>query len=139
MKNVPRLTLGTLVLAACWAIAPLMYARGGRGGGRGGHGNGHAAAHATRGHAGFGVRGVHGHRFVGHARGNARFAGRAFQATRGGWGRGGGWGGSYWYPYYGYSGFGYYGLGYSYPYYGYYPWGYYPYRYGYWPYWGLSF
>jgi len=36
----------------------------------------------------------------------------------------------YIYPYYGY---------YGYPYYGYYPWGYYPYRYGFWPYWGLSF
>jgi hypothetical protein len=143
MKKLLRSTFGTLVVATFLAITPPMYARGGHGG----RGHGHSISHATRGHAGFGVRGGRGQRFVGHARANTRFAGRAFRATRGGWGRG--WGGSYWYPYSGYSRFGYYGSGYGYPYYGsygypsrwyYYPYyGYYPYRYGYWPYGGLNF
>jgi hypothetical protein len=154
VKKVLRSTFGTLVVAAFLAMAPPIYARGGHGGhgghrgGHGGHAVRHAAAgHVKEGHAGVRVRGGPGHRFVGHARGNARYAERAYYATRGGhWGGRGSWGGSYWYPYYR-SSFGYYGLGYSYPYYGYYgypyygyyPYGYYPYRYGYWPYWGLSF
>ena len=136
MKRLLGSTFGTLMVAILLAITPPMYARGGHGGGQNAHrgrGHGNAGVHVRRAHASFGVRGGRGQRFVGHGRGNTRFAGRAFHATRGGWGRSG-WGGSYWYPYSGYSQFGYYGWGYGYPYYGYYP-----YRYGYWPYWGLNF
>jgi hypothetical protein len=84
MKKLLRSTFGTLVVATFLAITPPMYARGGHGG----RGHGHSISHATRGHAGFGVRGGRRQRFVGHARANTRFAGRAFRATRGGWGRG---------------------------------------------------
>ena len=107
----------------------------------GGHAvRGHAAAgHVRGGHAGFRARSARGHQVARAARGQARFAGRAYN-----WNGGRHWGGNYWYPSYGYSRFGYYGSGYGYPYgysyYGYgYPYygsgyyGYYPYRYGYWP------
>ena len=132
MKNVLRSTFGALVVAACLAITPAMYAKGGHGGHRGGHGGKHAAAahfkgghgharaaarHVSGGHARFADRG-RGHRFVGQTRGNARYGGRAYYGTAGrNWDSGGGWGGSYSYPNYGYSRFGYYG-GYGYPYYG---------------------
>ena len=150
MKKLLRSTFGTLLVAAFLAITPPMYAGGGHGGGHGKHRGGDGGKHAVAAHvkgkqAGFRVRGGRGNHFIGHA----RRAGRAYYATRGShwggrghWGGSGYWSGSYWYPYYGYSRFGYYGLGYSYPYYGYYGYpyyGYYPYRYGYWPYWGLSF
>jgi len=122
MKKLLRSRFGTLVVAAFLAMTPLTYTRGGHGGG---HGVKHAAAgHVKGGHAAFRGRGGRGHHFVDHARGRARYAGRAYYATRGG-----NWGGYYGYPYYGYSGYSlsYCGLGYSYPYY------------GYWPYLGLSF
>jgi hypothetical protein len=147
MNKALRSTFGTLIVAAFLAIAPPMYARGGHGGGHGGH-RGHAGGHAVRGHAAAGhikgghadfrARGGRGH-FARAARGQARYAGRAYN-----WNGGRNWGGSYWYPSYGNS-LGYYGLGYGYPYYGigysgyryggYYGpyYGYYPYRYGYWP------
>jgi hypothetical protein len=154
MKKVLRSTFGTLVVAAFLAIAPPTYARGGHGGGHGGprgqHG-GHAvrAQHAAAGHvtgrnAGFRARGGRAHYFARSARGQARFAGRAYNWNGGRHWGGGYWGGNYWYPSSGYS-LGYYGLGYGYPYYGIgyygYPYGgyygpyygYYPYRYGYWP------
>jgi hypothetical protein len=148
MKKLLRSTFGTLVVAAFLAMTPPIYARGGHGGhggGHGGHGVKHvAAAHVKGGHAAFRARGGGGHRLVGHARGHAAYAGRAYYATRAGH-----WGGYYGYPYYGYSRFGYYGLGYSYPYYGYYGYRsggwydpyypYYPYRYGYSPYLSFSF
>ncbi|SRR6266496_1523775 len=156
MKKILCSTFGTLVVAGLLAITPPMYARGGHGGGhgnRGGHG-GHAVRHAAVGHTkgghhGFAMRGGRGNNRAVFARGNARYAGRAYYATRGG-----GWGGSYGYPYSGYSGFSYYGSGYGYPYggyygyrsgwcydpyYGYRPCGSYPYRYGYGPSVGFSF
>jgi len=146
MKKLLRSTYGTLAVAALLAVAPPMYARGGHGGhrsGHGGHGGKHAAvAHVKGGHGAFRVRGGHGNRFVGPARGSARYAGRGYYRNRGG--RWGGWGGYYGYPYYGYSRYslGYYGLGYGYPYYGSYGnrsgWCYDPY-YGYWPSVGFSF
>ena len=134
MKKLLHSMFGTLVLAAFLAITPPMYARGGHGGGHGGHGGhavrGHAAAgHVKDGHAGFRARGARGPYVARAARGEARFAGRAYN-----WNGGRHWGGNYWYPSSGYS-LGYYGLGYGYPYGGYYGpyYGYYPYRYGYWP------
>ena len=153
MKKVLRSTFGTLIVAGFLAITPPMYARGGHGGGHGNHG-GHAVRHAAVGHVkgghhGFAMRGGRGNSRAVFARGNARYAGRAYYATRGG-----GWGGSYGYPYSGYSGFSYYGSGYGYPYggyygyrsgwcydpyYGYRPCGSYPYRYGYGPSVGFSF
>src|SRR5262245_10816321 len=113
-------TFGTLVVAALLAAAPPTYARGGHGGHGGGHGGQrgkHAAAgHVKGGHGGLRARGGRGHRFVGPARGHARYAGRAYYRNRGGyWG---GWGGYYGYPYYGYYS---YRSGWPYgPYYGYY-------------------
>jgi len=135
MKKVLRSTFGTLVVAAFLAIAPPMYARGGHGGGHGGHRGHHgghavkhaAAGHVKGGHAGFRARGARGHHFARAARGDAGYAGRAYN-----WNGGRHWGGgSNWYPSYGYSRLGYYG----YPYGGYYGpyYGYYPYRYGYGP------
>ncbi|MGC1320736.1 MAG: hypothetical protein WA849_01005 [Candidatus Udaeobacter sp.] len=147
MKKVIRSMFGTLMVAAFLAIVPPTYARGGHGGGHGGHAvKGHAAAgHVRGGQSGFRARGGHGHYVARATRGQARFAGRAYNWNGGRhWGGGGQWGGNYWYPSSGYS-LGYYGLGYGYPsygigYYGY-PYGgyngpyygYYPYRYGYWP------
>ncbi len=85
MKKLLRSTFGTLVVTAFLAMTPLTYARGGHGGEHGGHGVKHAAAgHVKGGHAAFRVRGGRGHHFVGHARGRARYAGRAYYATRGG-------------------------------------------------------
>ena len=149
MKKLLHSMFGTLVLAAFLAITPPMYARGGHGGGHGGHGGhavrGHAAAgHVKGGHAGFRARGARGPYVARAARGQARFAGRAYN-----WNGGRHWGGVTGEAVTGIRPldirFGYYGLGYGYPYYGIgyygYPYGadygpyygYYPYRYGYWP------
>ena len=154
MKNVLRSTFGTLVVAAFLAIVPPMYARGGHGGGHGGHRGhhgGHAVKHAKAGHfkgwkhAGFRARGGRGHYVARAARGNARFAGRAYNWNggrdwNGGYWGGRNWGGGYWnggnrfifigglaYPYNWGWGWRY---PYSYSYYSYYPYWYYP-SYGY--------
>src|SRR4026207_68193 len=112
MKKVLRSTFGTLVVAAFLAVTPPIYARGGHGGhrGNGGHAvRAHAAAgHVKGGHAGFRARGGRGHQFARAARGQARFAGRAYN-----WNGGRHWGGRYWYPSYGYSRVGYYGFGFG--------------------------
>ncbi len=87
MKKVLRSTIGTLVVAAFLAIASPTFARGGHGGGHGGN-RGHAGGHAFKGHvavghvrgghAGFVARGGRGHQFARPARGNGRYAARAY-------------------------------------------------------------
>ena len=155
MKKLLRSTFGTLVVTAFLAIASPTYARGGHGGGHGGIAvtlvgmllEDMPPQVMLEADTLVSVLAVHVVTYVARAaRGNARYAGRAYNWNGGRHWGGGRWGGNYWYPSSGYS-VGYYGLGYGYPYYGsgyygyryggYYPyygnWGYYPYLYGYWP------